>query len=169
MVDDICLATLGPSRKINFSHVFYISRFYIWRAACFRVTRLRNYKFRKTAFRGKNRFCHQWAPRESSGQTDHTNLRHFSVRVFLVGFCFGIWHGRKVLQIQTNAFLSFIFGGRHAWQCPAKLKTCNIKNDCINIAEDCHNKTFVVLLGLSSSRLPCLGASKYQVCVRNST
>ena len=72
--------------------------------ACFRVTRLRKYKFRKTTFRGRNRFCHQSAARESSGQTDYIKLHHFSVCVFLET------QHKCVLCCSFQTFLHFTFG-----------------------------------------------------------
>ena len=109
---------------MSIQSICYISRFYILRAACFRVTCLRNYKFRKTAFRGKNRFCHQSAACESSGQTDYTNLRHFSVRVFLV-----MGHGREVLRMPNHGFDVFIYLAGHVFEkCPATSQNRNVQN-----------------------------------------
>ena len=67
----------------------------------------------------QERFCRQSAPRESSGRTDYTNLRHFSARVFLVR-----GHGREVPrmrnlsfdclpQMTNHDFDIIIFGRRH--------------------------------------------------------
>ena len=47
----------------------------------------------------KNRFCRQSAPCESSGRTDYTNLRHFSVRFFSVR-----GHGREVSRMRDLSF-----------------------------------------------------------------
>ena len=77
----------------NWFDEFYIWICYIWRVAFLRLPREPNYRF------GKNRFCRQSAPRESSGRTDYTNLRHFSVRVFSVR-----GHGREVPRMRYLSF-----------------------------------------------------------------
>ena len=48
----------------------------------------------------RNRFCRQSSPRESSGRTDYTILRHFPVRVFLV--ISNIWKLTKYNTMSTN-------------------------------------------------------------------
>ena len=45
---------------LHLQSLFYIWIFYIWRAACPRVPRLRNYKFGKTAFGGARENLQVW-------------------------------------------------------------------------------------------------------------
>ena len=72
---------------------FNIWIFYIWRVAFLRLPREPNYRL------GKNWFCRQSAPRESSGRTDYTNLHHFPVRVFSVR-----GHSREVPRMRHLLF-----------------------------------------------------------------
>ena len=67
-------------------------------------------------------FLSQSAPRESSGRTDHTNLRHSSVRVFLVGKIFGFGMVEKCHKCEIYHFEILYLAG------DIFLMPCEIKN-----------------------------------------